>query len=108
MNFCTEFDRSLAQHGPAAIFLRDHKQTLRCNFQWTRDVWEWSPGPHAIDWTWTLVRDRETRFVTLMLVTSPTLLTEHTKMDIRTYPSEEEALTALSEFGSPPIATDDW
>lgn len=108
MEFCSPFDEALAAHGPAAVFLRDHKETWRFVADWTRDAWGRSEGPHVHGWTWLLLRDRGTGFVTLALVTSPTLITEHPRLDVRAYASHEEAEAARQALGPVAVAEEGW
>lgn len=108
MDFCSAFDAELAASGPAAVFLPDAEGALRFEPSWTRDCWGRSPGPHAHGWRWTLLRDRDTGFVVFALVTSPTLVVEHPRMDVRSWATREEAIAARERFGNPPIARDPW
>ena len=82
MVFASPFDEALARGGPAAVFLRDHKGRWRAAPDWTRDCWGRAPGPHAHGWAWTTLRDQATGFEFRVLVTSPTLLVEHPRLDI--------------------------
>lgn len=102
--FASPFDETLASLGPAAVFLVDTEGLLRFHLNWTRDAWGRQPGPHAIAWVWMLLRDRDTGFVQLALVTSPTLIPEHPRADVRSYETREAAEAARSTFGRPPIA----
>lgn len=106
--FCSPFDEAVAHRGPAAIFLLDRKGMWRFAPRWTRDCWGRAPGPHAHGWTWLLARDRGSASVQLVLCTSPTLLTEHPRLDLRAFPSESEARAALAALGSPPLAVEAW
>lgn len=106
--FCSPFDDALAHTGPAAVFLPDREGALRFDADWTRDAWERAPGPHAHGWTWRLLRDHATGFVTLALVTSPTLLSVHPRADVRTYADQASAMAARSAFGRPPVAREAW
>ena len=107
-DFCNAFDSLLAEQGPAAVFLPDREGLFRMDTEWTRDAWTRHPGPHVHGWTWTLVRDRLTGFVTLVLVTSPTLLPVHHEGDVRTFPSLDAAELARAAFGEPPVAEAPW
>jgi hypothetical protein len=106
--FCSDFDARLAHEGPAAVFLPDREGLLRFDAEWTRDAWERHPGPHPRAEAWTLLRDRDTRYVMLALVTAPTLLPDHPRMDVRAFPSRATAEAARDTLGQPPLATDPW
>lgn len=108
MDFCSPFDAALAAAGPAAVFLPDPEGALRFNPEWTRDCWGRAPGPHAQGWVWTLLRDRASGFVVFALVTSPTLLTEHPRLEVRGFDAREDALAARAAFGDPPLASAPW
>ena len=47
-------------------------------------------------------------FVLLALVTSPTLLASHPRMDVRSFAGLDEAVSARQRLGAPPIAQDGW
>ncbi|MEZ4318660.1 MAG: hypothetical protein R3F61_14195 [Myxococcota bacterium] len=106
--FCSPFDEALAHAGPAGVFLPDTEGALRFQPNWTRDAWGRAPGPHAHGWTWTLLRDRDSGFVLLALVTSPTLITEHPRLDVRVAGSLDEARAMRAEYGNPPVAPESW
>lgn len=106
--FCSPFDEALAQAGPAAVFLPDPEGSLRFHASWTRDAWGRAPGPHVVGWSWQLFRDKGNGFVQLALVTSPTLIQEHPRLDVRAYATREEAVAAREVFGSPPLANEPW
>jgi hypothetical protein len=106
--FCSPFDSSLASSGPPAVFLPDTEGSLRFQPNWTRDAWGRAEGPHEHGWTWTLLRDRDTGFVLLALVTSPTLIAEHPRLDVRQCASLDEARSLRAEYGNPPIAAEPW
>lgn len=108
MRFATAFDEALAHRGPPAVFLPDREGLLRFDADWTRDCWERSTEPMSAGWTWVLLRDRATRFVNLLLVTSPAVLSSHPRADVRIYATFEEATAALAAFGRPPLAGDTW
>lgn len=108
MQFATAFDEALAQSGPPAVFLPDREGLLRFDADWTRDCWERAEGPMSAGWTWVLLRDRATRFVNLLLVTSPALLAAHPRADVRVYATFDEVSAALAAFGRPPLAGDPW
>ncbi len=102
--FCSPFDESLARSGPAGVFLFDPEGELRFHLTWTRDAWGRSPGPHAHGWVWLLLRDRDTGFVQLALVTSPTLIESHPRAEVAVFEDLEAARAARAAFGVPPFA----
>jgi hypothetical protein len=106
--FCSAYDEHLAHHGPAGVFLPDREGELRFDAEWSRNAWESSEGPHAHGFTWTLLRDRDTGFVMLALATSPTVLTEHARMDVRACHDEAEARAVRAGFGNPPLCSTPW
>ncbi|MCA9571711.1 MAG: hypothetical protein KC656_27930 [Myxococcales bacterium] len=106
--FCSPFDEALAHQGPPGVFLPDPEGALRFHPSWTRDAWGRAPGPHALEWSWQLFRDRGTGYVQVALVTSPSLVAEHPRMDVRVFPSREAAEAARAAYGSPPLASDPW
>lgn len=103
MQFCSEFDAALAEAGPPAVFLPDRNGDLRFDPSWTRDCWGRAPGPHAHGHVWLLARDRASGFVQLVFVTSPTLLAEHPRLDLRAFPDPAAAREALDVLGVPPV-----
>ena len=108
MEFCSPFDHALAHGGPAAVFLVDRGGALRFDATWTRDTWGRAPGPHAPGWVWILLRDRASGYVQMVLVTSPTLLADHPRADVRVYETQQQAVAARAEFGAMPLAKDGW
>jgi hypothetical protein len=108
VEFCNRFDEQLARHGPAGVFLFDHKDRLRFDASWTRDVWQRGPNQPNRDWTWVLMRDRDSGFVQLALITSSDLIREHPRLQLRSYPSLEAARSARRSIGAPPIALEAW
>ena len=50
----------------------------------------------------------DTGFVLLALVTSPTLLVEHPRLELKRFDDLEAARAALSTFGVPAIAEASW
>ena len=86
------------------MFLADTEGLLRFHVTWTRDCWGRAPGPHVHGWTWLLLRDQDTGFVQLALVTSPTLVREHPRAQVRAFDSREAAESCRATFGSPPMA----
>lgn len=108
MEFCSPFDEALATTGPAAIFLPDREGLMRFEPSWTRDCWGRASGPHAYGRTWLLARDRASGFVQLVLATSPTLLVDHPRLDLRVFPDLEAARAALVALGDPPVVAEGW
>jgi hypothetical protein len=108
MLFCNTFDERLARNGPAGIFLMDREGRLRFDAEWTRDAWERNEGEHQHGESWTLLRDHDTGFVMLALVTSTTLLAKHQRMDVRAFQTLEQALECRESFGHPPIVNTPW
>ena len=108
LTFCNPFDETLASEGPPAIFLPDREGLLRFDESWTRDAWGRNPGPHVFSPAWGLVRDHATRFVTLVLVTSPGLLEGWPRADVRLYATREEAEAARHALGTLAVAGDAW
>lgn len=90
------------------MFLLDTEGALRFHLTWTRDAFGRAPGPHSHGWVWLLLRDRGSGFVQLALVTSPTLITEHPRLDVRAFDSCEAAEEARSAWGNPPICVEAW
>jgi hypothetical protein len=97
VQFCSPFDQALAEHGPAAVFLLDPEGLLRFDPTWTRDAWGRAPGPHAHGHTWLLCRDRASGFRFVVLVTSPTLIPEHPRLEVAPFADRAAAERALAE-----------
>ena len=108
MEFCTPFDEALAHQGPPGVFLFDAEGALRFHITWTRDLYGRAPGPHERGWRWVLCRDKASGFVQLVLVTSPSLLTEHPRLELRSFDDHGAAEAALQALGSPPVAEASW
>jgi len=108
VEFCNRFDELLARRGPAGVFLLDHKGRLRFDASWTRDVWQRGPMEPNKDWTWVLMRDRDSGFVQIALITSSDLIQEHPRMQLRSFSSFDFAQAAREAIGSPPIAVEAW
>ncbi len=108
MAFCNAFDEHLATHGPPAVFLPDHEGFYRFDASWTRDAWERSGGGGALCTHWVLVRDRATGFIQMVLATGEDLLAVHPRGDVRSFDSEQAAVAARAEFGSPPLSDEPW
>ncbi|MEM6926509.1 MAG: hypothetical protein AAF602_06250 [Myxococcota bacterium] len=106
--FCSPFDETLAREGPAAVFLLDREGLLRFDAEWTRDAWGRHPGPHERRETWVLARDRASGFVQRVMITGPTLLDDHPRLEARAYPDATSATRALDAIGRPPIAREPW
>lgn len=106
--FASRFDEALAHAGPAGVFLPDREGMLRFDADFTRDCWHRAPEALAAGWSWVLLRDRDTAFVNLLLVTSPGLLSTHPRGEVRQFDTREAALAALAAFGRPPLARDPW
>ena len=106
--FCSPFDEALAHSGPPGVFLRDPEGMLRFHLTWTRDAWGRAPGPHAHGWTWLLLRDRDTGFIQIALVTSPTLIVDHPRADVRSFDTLDDAQAARERFGHPPVSAEAW
>lgn len=107
-SFCSPFDETLAHEGPAAVFLLDREGLLRFDAEWTRDAWGRLPGPHDKAMTWVLVRDRASGFVQRVLITAPTLLDDHPRLEVRPFPDANAARVALDGLGRPPMAEAPW
>ncbi len=108
MDFCSPFDEQLALHGPPGVFLRDSDGVWRFQPTWTRDLWGRSPGPHEHGLTYVLARDEASGFVMLLLVTSPTLLQEHPRLQLRPFDSLEAATAAHRALGDPAVVPTPW
>ncbi|MFT4625056.1 MAG: hypothetical protein ACI8PZ_003722 [Myxococcota bacterium] len=106
--FCSPYDEVLAHDGPGTVFLRDREGLWRFAPNWCRDAWTRNPGEHAHGWVYLLARDKASGFVQLALVTSPTLLVEHPRQELRVFADLEAAEAARAAFGTPPIAVDPW
>ena len=115
MEFASEFDAALAAGGPAAVFVPDREGKLRFDAEWTRDAWERQVPPLVWGHRWVLVRDRDSGFVNLLLVTSPGLLVSHPRGDVRVYADLDAALVARRPFllgaetlAAAAVASDPW
>ena len=106
--FCSAFDEALAQGGPAGVFLADAEGHWRFDPSWTRDCWGRNPGPHPVAMHWVVLRDSGSGFVFLALVTSPTLLLRHPRLESRLFTDEAEARACLASFGQPAHAATPW
>jgi hypothetical protein len=108
VGFASGWDEACALAGPPAVFLLSREGALKLEVGWTRDAWSRRPGPHAFAWTWTLCRDRATGYVVLALATSPSLLQDHPRMDVRVYADEADARDALAALGAVPSDPSPW
>ncbi len=106
--FCNLFDEALFRQGVPAVFLRDREGRLRFDETWTRDAWGLAEGPHEPGTQWMLLRDRGTGYVQFVVATSPSLLRQHPRSDVRRFGSMEEALEALASFGHPALCSEPW
>lgn len=109
MEFATRFDERLAHHGPAAVFLPDREGRLRFDADWTRDVWErCDPAALTHGLEWLLLRDHDTGFVNLVLVTSPALCRSHPRASVRRFDALDVALAARAAYGPAGVAEEPW
>lgn len=106
--FCSPFDQHLAEAGPAAVFLPDPEGLLRFDAEWTRDAWSRAAPPLRPGFTWVLARDRVSGYVLMVLATSPDLLVDHPRLDLRRFADRDAARAALQALGSPPLARGPW
>ncbi len=109
MNFCSPFDRDMAEQGPPALFLRSPELEWRLDADLSRDGWERlrqrsEPQTPRRQPAHVLVRDRSTGIVSWFYVTSTDLLEGHPRLDHRVYPSEESAGQAFADLGPVPWA----
>jgi hypothetical protein len=105
--FCSPFDAVLAADGPPALFLRDPEGLFRFDPEWTRDAWGRS-NPVERRWCWVLARDRDSGYVQIVLATSPDLVADHPRLQLRVHGTLEAASEALARLGRPPLARDPW
>ena len=108
MRFCSAFDEQLARHGPPAVFLFDPDGELRFDAEWTRDAWERAARPVQRGDCWLLARDRDSGWVQLLLATSPDLLREHPRLDVRPVRDVEEGRALRASLGAVPVVTEGW
>ena len=106
--FCSPFDEALAQRGPASVFLPDQEGLWRFDASWTRDAWGRAPGPHVHQRTYLALRDQRSGFAFVALVTSPTLITAHPRLDVRPFEDLEDARRFVRTFGDPPCSEVSW
>jgi hypothetical protein len=119
VTFCSSFDETLARHGPPAVFLFDPEGQLRFDAEWTRDAWSRAPEqprhePFELPATasrmacWVLARDRDSGWVSLVLVTSPELLAHHPRLDLRRVSDVAEGRAVRASLGAVPVAKGAW
>lgn len=107
--FRDPFDQRLSEQGPPAVFTANAAGELGLDLPRTRDAWSrLSLPPTEIEACHCLFRDRATGFVQYILVTSPALLREHPRAQVRRYPDPASALQALAALGRPPMALVPW
>jgi hypothetical protein len=113
LGYGTSFDRALAAIVPA-IFLLDADGELRLSLDRTREAWDRLKllrGPEASPSfapVHLLLRDRATGWVQYAYVGSIELIQDNPRADILQFPDEHAAISALSQFGRPPIYRGDW
>ncbi len=108
MVFPNPFDQLMFEQGPPAVFLPDRKGEWKLEPTWSRDAWGRDAGPHERGVAWALVRDKGTGFITLVVLTSPTLLRQWPRADVRLYEDEASAREARAAFGEPPLCREAW
>jgi len=108
MTFCSPFDERLARDGPPAVFLLDPEGQLRFDAEWTRDAWARATLPPRLEESWVLARDRDSGWVSLVLVTSPDLLNDHPRLEIRRVGDLEEGRAARAALGAVPVVKGEW
>ena len=102
MDFCSDYDRALAEHGPPTLFLRTIEHKWRCMPDLTRDGWERNPDMER-DPAHVLLRDTATGYVTRAYVTGRALLLNHPRATATYYDDEASADSAYKELGRPPV-----
>lgn len=107
-NFCSPFDERLALEGPPAIFRVDRDGDWRFDAEWTRDCYGRLEESVPLNPHYVLVRDVATGFVQMMLATSPPLLAQSPRIEVRMYDDYATASAALAVFGQPPVTDDSW
>lgn len=108
MIFCSSFDERLAQQGPPAVFLFDPEGQLRFDAEWTRDMWARATVPPRHEECWVLARDRDSGWVSLLLVTSPDLLTDHPRLELRRVADVRQGRAARAALGAVPVVRGAW
>ncbi len=107
-DFGSEFDRTLAHHGPGVLFTQDADGELRLADDRTREAHALVAEPHTRSWCHCLYRDRATGFVQYLLVTSPELCRVHPRADIARFATQIAALDVLESLGVPPVVHGPW
>ena len=105
LSFRDPFDRALAEEGPPAMFTVNAKGELNLDPFRTRDAWSALRAPPTYAVCHCLYRDRATRWVQYILVTSAALCEAHPRADITRYPDQPAALAALAALGRPPLSS---
>ena len=101
--FSDPFDRSVAIHGPAALFTIGPRGQLRLALNRTRDQGKRAVPSRPKEPCHCLFRDRATGYVQYVLATSPTLCVSHPRADVRVYSTQQDALEVLDALGRPPV-----
>ena len=107
--FRSELDRVIALEGPAAVFTLDARGQLQFDPARSRESWDRRESEMKVHDHKTcicLFRDRMTGWVQFVLVTSPELIREHPRADIRVFDSADDAVQTLQSLGSPPVVDD--
>jgi hypothetical protein len=113
LGYGTSFDRALATTLPA-IFLLDADGELRLSLDRTREAWDrlkLQRGPEVVPRfapTHLLLRDRATGWVQYAYVGSIELIQGNSRADTLEFPNEQAAISALTQFGRPPIYRGEW
>jgi len=109
--YCGEFDKRVAQAGVAAVFVRTIEGAWRLEPDLSRQAWE-RVGNEELEnderLVHALLRDRATGFVSWWMLSHPSLLAEHPRLDARLFDTEEGAQVVLEALGTPPIASEAW
>jgi hypothetical protein len=104
VSFCSPFDERLSHEGPPAVFLLDPEGQLRFDAEWTRDLYARAPATLTRAPCWVLARDRDSGWVQIVLVTSPELLDQHPRLDLRPMQDYASAAAARAALGPVPVA----
>lgn len=108
LTFCSAYDALLMETSPAAVFLLDKRGEWKFSADWSRDAWLRDTGPYDYGVCFRLWRDALTGYVIPIMVTSPTLLMEHPKGEVRCFDTLEEAMAVRATFGDPPVCDTPW
>ena len=100
LEVCDPFDAHMIQLGPPAFFRIDARKRLRMDANRTRICWENLNEVPDRKLCHALVRDPGTGWIQYVLVTAPALLST---LEARLFPTQQAALEALAEHGSPPV-----